>query len=116
MDTDCSLARYLERASFRRDDWIRGNNDVGAYTDTESGSAVHQDGATNPTDGALQWARLRRPGWWDLLSQVPQLFREGGRTSLRQEGRILRAVVRRWNSAPAMPSAFILTATTYWCC
>ena len=30
----------------------------------------------------------------DVLAEVPQLFREGGRTALRQEGRLLRAVVR----------------------
>ena len=58
------------------------------------GSGLWIAPGADPTDGALQWARLRRPGWWELLSQVPQLFREGGRTSLRQEGRILRAVVR----------------------
>jgi diacylglycerol kinase family enzyme len=48
----------------------------------------------DPTDGALEWVRLRRPGWWDLATQVPQLFREGGHTSLRQEGRIRRATLR----------------------
>jgi len=47
----------------------------------------------DPADGLLSWVRLRRPGWWSLLSEVPQLFRERGRTSLRQEGRLRRAVV-----------------------
>ncbi|WP_005034168.1 diacylglycerol/lipid kinase family protein [Holophaga foetida] len=48
----------------------------------------------DPTDGILQWARLKRPSVFDLLSEVPQFFREGGRTSLRQEGRLLRATLR----------------------
>jgi diacylglycerol kinase (ATP) len=48
----------------------------------------------DPTDGQLRWVRLNRPGLWDLLTQVPQLFREGGRTSLRQQGRLLGGVVR----------------------
>lgn len=48
----------------------------------------------DPVDGILEWVRLRRPHVWEMVSQVPQLFRERGHTSLRQEGRILRAVVR----------------------
>jgi diacylglycerol kinase (ATP) len=48
----------------------------------------------HPADGILSWARLRKPTYWDLLAEVPQLFREGGRTPLRQEGRLLRARVR----------------------
>jgi diacylglycerol kinase family enzyme len=52
--------------------------------------APHAD----PTDGALDWVRLRRPNLLELVSQVPQLFREGGRTRLRRQGRILRAEVR----------------------
>jgi diacylglycerol kinase family enzyme len=48
----------------------------------------------DPVDGILEWVRLRRPHVWELVTQVPQLFRERGHTSLRQEGRILRAVVR----------------------
>ena len=47
----------------------------------------------DPTDGLLSWVRLARPGWWSLLSEVPQLFRERGRTSLRQSGRLRSAVV-----------------------
>ena len=47
------------------------------------GSGLWIAPGADPTDGALDWARLRRPGIWDLVSQVPQLFREGGRTSLR---------------------------------
>jgi len=58
------------------------------------GSGLWIAPGADPTDGALQWARLRRPGWWDLLAQVPQLFREGGRSSLRQEGRIRSAQLR----------------------
>jgi diacylglycerol kinase (ATP) len=52
--------------------------------------APHAD----PTDGILQWAHLRRPGAFDLITDVPQLFREGGRTSLRQEGKLLRAILQ----------------------
>jgi diacylglycerol kinase family enzyme len=48
----------------------------------------------DPVDGILEWVRLSRPGAWDLVTQVPQLFREGGRCHLRQTGRFLRAVVR----------------------
>jgi len=48
----------------------------------------------DPTDGILQWAQLKRPSFLDLVSEVPQLFREGGRTHLRQEGRLLRATLR----------------------
>lgn len=51
--------------------------------------APHAD----PTDGALQWARLRRPSWFDLMAEAPVLFREGGHTPLRQEGRLLRAIL-----------------------
>jgi hypothetical protein len=54
MDTDCSLARFLERASFRRNDWITGNNNVGSYNDSESHTGINQDGAIDPIDGALQ--------------------------------------------------------------
>jgi len=54
----------------------------------------------DPADGALEWVRLSRPGLWELVSQVPRLFREGGRTTLRQEGRILRAVVRLERELP----------------
>ncbi|MCE1228263.1 MAG: hypothetical protein LWX11_02060 [Firmicutes bacterium] len=54
----------------------------------------------DPTDGVLQWATLARPGPLDLLTGVPQLFREGGRTALRQEGRLLRARLFLRESAP----------------
>jgi hypothetical protein len=54
MDTDCSLSRFLERASFRRDSFIQGYNDIGAYDNTESRAAIYQDGATDPTQGSLQ--------------------------------------------------------------
>lgn len=54
----------------------------------------------HPADGFLTWARLTRPSVWDVLSEVPVLFREGGRTPLRAEGRILRAVVRLDRPAP----------------
>jgi diacylglycerol kinase family enzyme len=64
------------------------------------GSGLWIAPGADPTDGALEWVRLRRPGCWDLVSQVPQLFREGGRTALRRQGRILGATVRL---DPAMP-------------
>jgi diacylglycerol kinase family enzyme len=51
--------------------------------------APHAD----PTDGALQWASLSRPSWFDLLAEAPVLFREGGHTPLRQEGRLRRAIL-----------------------
>ena len=58
------------------------------------GSGLWIAPGADPTDGALDWVRLRRPGCWDMVAQVPQLFREGGRTSLRRQGRILGATVR----------------------
>jgi diacylglycerol kinase family enzyme len=74
------------------------------------GSGLWIAPGADPTDGALDWVRLRRPGWLDLVTQVPQLFREGGRTSLRRQGRILRAQVtldtpRPWHldGEPAAP-------------
>lgn len=48
----------------------------------------------DPTDGILQWATLARPGWLALASEVPQLFREGGTTALRREGRVRHALLR----------------------
>jgi diacylglycerol kinase (ATP) len=48
----------------------------------------------DPCDGVLSWVRLARPGLLDLLTGLPALFREGGSTHLRVEGRILRASVR----------------------
>jgi diacylglycerol kinase family enzyme len=64
------------------------------------GSGLWIAPGADPTDGALEWVQLSRPGWWELVSQVPQLFREGGHTRLRQEGRILRAVLRLDRPAP----------------
>ncbi len=58
--------------------------------------APHAD----PTDGILQWVRLQRPGVLDLPGDVPQLFREGGRTHLRQEGRLLRAILHLDQPSP----------------
>jgi diacylglycerol kinase (ATP) len=57
------------------------------------GSGMWIAPGADPTDGALQWATLGRPSWFDLLAETPALFREGGRTQLRHEGRILRATV-----------------------
>jgi len=48
----------------------------------------------DPTDGALEWASLTQPGILDLMTKVPQLFREGGHTSLRREGRLRSATLR----------------------
>jgi diacylglycerol kinase family enzyme len=64
------------------------------------GSGLWIAPGADPTDGALDWVRLRRPGCWDLVSQVPQLFREGGHTSLRRQGRILGATVRLDTALP----------------
>jgi len=58
------------------------------------GSGLWIAPGAHPADGMLSWVRLKRPGVLDILAEVPQLFREGGRTPLRQEGRLLRAVVR----------------------
>jgi diacylglycerol kinase family enzyme len=58
------------------------------------GSGLWIAPGADPTNGALQWATLARPSWFDLLAQAPQLFREGGRTHLRQEGRLRRALLR----------------------
>jgi diacylglycerol kinase family enzyme len=64
------------------------------------GSGLWIAPGADPTDGALDWVRLRRPGLLELVSQVPQLFREGGRTRLRRQGRILRAEVRLDTALP----------------
>jgi len=58
------------------------------------GSGLWIAPGADPTNGALQWATLARPSWFGLLAEVPQLFREGGHTSLRQEGRLRRATLR----------------------
>jgi diacylglycerol kinase (ATP) len=57
------------------------------------GSGLWIAPGADPTDGALQWATLARPTWFELLAEVPQLFREGGRTSLRHEGRLRHATL-----------------------
>jgi len=48
----------------------------------------------DPTDGALQWATLARPSLLGLLLEGPALFREGGHSALRREGRLRRATLR----------------------
>lgn len=48
----------------------------------------------SPVDGILQWARLLRPGWLDVPTELPAFFKEGGHTRLREEGRLVRAVLR----------------------
>lgn len=60
----------------------------------EYGSGLRIAPNADPTDGALQWATLARPSWLDVLSELPALFREGGRTHLRKEGSLLRATLR----------------------
>ncbi|HJV49534.1 MAG TPA: diacylglycerol kinase family protein [Geothrix sp.] len=57
------------------------------------GSGLWIAPGADPTDGALQWATLARPNWINLLVDAPQLFREGGHTPLRQEGRLRRATL-----------------------
>jgi len=64
------------------------------------GSGLWIAPGADPTDGLLQWVRLRRPSFFELLAEAPQLFREGGRTSLRQEGRLARATLRLYAPAP----------------
>ena len=58
------------------------------------GSGLWIAPGADPTDGALQWATLLRPSWFDLVARVHVLFREGGRTHLRKEGRLTRATLR----------------------
>lgn len=58
------------------------------------GSGLWIAPGADPTDGLLQWATLARPGWSDLLGGAYELFREGGRTRLRVEGRLRRATLR----------------------
>ena len=48
----------------------------------------------DPTDGLLHWAALARPGWWDLTTEGPALFREEGSTRLRRMGCVRRALLR----------------------
>jgi diacylglycerol kinase family enzyme len=64
------------------------------------GSGLWIAPGADPTNGLLSWVRLDRPGLWDLVGEVPQLFRERGRTSLRHEGRLRRAVVRLETAMP----------------
>lgn len=64
------------------------------------GSGLWIAPGADPTDGALQWVTLDKPGLLDLFQGVPQLFREGGRTHLRREGRLLRAELRLDRPAP----------------
>jgi len=64
------------------------------------GSGLWIAPGAHPADGLLNWVRLSRPGLWDVLSEVPQLFREGGRTPLRREGRLLRAELRLDRPSP----------------
>ena len=54
----------------------------------------------DPTDGILQWATLARPSWLNLVTELPALFREGGNTHLRREGRVRRATLRLPQSLP----------------
>jgi diacylglycerol kinase family enzyme len=58
------------------------------------GSGLWIAPGADPTDEALQWATLARPSWFDLLAEAYVLFREGGKTSLRREGRLRRATLR----------------------
>ncbi|NWJ42366.1 MAG: hypothetical protein HXX12_15505 [Geothrix sp.] len=58
------------------------------------GSGLWIAPGADPTDGALQWATLARPSWFDLLTEAHVLFREGGRTALRHEGRFRKATMR----------------------
>lgn len=58
------------------------------------GSGLWIAPGADPANGSLEWVCLRRPRLWEIATQVPQLFRERGHTSLREEGRILKAVVR----------------------
>lgn len=64
------------------------------------GSGLWIAPGADPTDGLLQWATLARPSWFELLAEAPSLFREGGYTPLRQEGRLRRATLRLAHPLP----------------
>jgi len=64
------------------------------------GSGLWIAPGADPTDGHLQWVTLDRPGIADLLLRIPPLFREQGRTTLRREGRLLRAHLRFETAQP----------------
>lgn len=64
------------------------------------GSGLWIAPGADPTDGLLQWATLKRPRTLELLTQLPQLFREGGRTHLRAEGRLSKALLRLDRTEP----------------
>ncbi len=64
------------------------------------GSGLWIAPGADPTDGALQWATLARPSWFDLVMKVHVLFREEGRTPLRREGRLTRATLRLERAMP----------------
>jgi len=64
------------------------------------GSGLWIAPGADPTDGALQWATLARPGLLDLALEVPALFRENGHSRLRREGRLRRATLRLASALP----------------
>lgn len=57
------------------------------------GSGLWIAPGADPTDGVLSWVRLHRPGPLDVLTALPGLFREGGKTHIREEGRLIRATL-----------------------
>jgi diacylglycerol kinase (ATP) len=57
------------------------------------GSGLWIAPGADPTNGSLQWVTLNRPSLFDLITEVPALFREGQHTRLRREGRLKRATV-----------------------
>jgi len=57
------------------------------------GSGLWIAPGADPTNGALQWVTLARPSLLDMVTEVPALFREGGHSALRREGRLSRAVL-----------------------
>ncbi len=64
------------------------------------GSGLWIAPGADPTDGALQWVTLRRPGILDLFLRTHPLFQERGRTSLRREGRLFQANLRLEEALP----------------
>lgn len=64
------------------------------------GSGLWIAPGADPTDGALQWATLRRPGLVDLLFRAYPLFLEHGVTSLRREGRLSQMHLRLESALP----------------
>lgn len=54
----------------------------------------------NPTDGHLTWSTLRKPGFVEVFTEGLSLFSESGRSALRAQGRVGRAVLSMDRALP----------------